>query len=84
MSEQLLLIMALVVMSMTMPLHTGDLPEPCEKQGDPAKIQMCKFMRLMAVCAADPAKAWCCVPSERERRGKEVSIACAKIQSLVR
>ena len=40
MSLQLLLIMALVGMCMSMPLHTGDLTQPCEKQGDLAKLKI--------------------------------------------
>ena len=77
MKLQLLIIMALVGVGMSMPLHTGDIPQPCELQGDPAKIHMCKFMRLMKLCAIVPAKAWCCVESERERRGREALYACS-------
>ena len=65
MSLQLLIIMALVGMCMLMPLNTGNIAQPCEKQGDPVKIETCKFLLMMKLCAMVPAKAWCCVPSER-------------------
>ena len=61
---------------MLMPLNTGNIAQPCEKQGDPAKIETCKFLLMMKLCAMVPAKAWCCDPSERHyfMRLKEIKL----------
>ena len=69
--------MALVGMCMSMPFHTGDISQPCEKQfsGDPANIEWCKYMRLTEVCARNPSKAWCCVKNERNKQRKKDLIA---------